>query len=309
MGNPNVGKSVVFSRLTGAQVISSNYQGTTVDFSKGKMRLNNETVEIIDAPGTYSLEASNRAEQVASDIMKEADVVICVIDATNLERNLYLCLELLEQNIPMVIALNLWDETKHLGIHIDEKKLVIPNQTHSAFVKRVNKPGIYEDTDGLYTDNMEVILSVQTADCLPVFLYEPERKIIAIVHAGWQGSKKGIILKTLEKLEIESETQTNKLRVAIGPGIQSSCFELREDVFSKYPAEFLYEHEDPEKKYLDLQSFVKSQFTSRGVIESNIFVDSSCTHCENLKYYSYRRDKNHSGRMMGIIGFTNALNK
>jgi len=123
MGNPNVGKSVVFSRLTGAQVISSNYPGTTVDFSKGKMRLNNETVEIIDAPGTYSLEASNRAEQVASDIMKEADVVICVIDATNLERNLYLCLELLEQNIPMVIALNLWDETKHLGIHIDEKKL------------------------------------------------------------------------------------------------------------------------------------------------------------------------------------------
>jgi len=123
MGNPNVGKSVVFSRLTGAQVISSNYPGTTVDFSKGKMRLNNETVEIIDAPGTYSLEASNRAEQVASDIMKEADVVICVIDATNLERNLYLCLELLEQNIPMIIALNLWDETKHLGIHIDEKKL------------------------------------------------------------------------------------------------------------------------------------------------------------------------------------------
>jgi len=123
MGNPNVGKSVVFSRLTGAQVISSNYPGTTVDFSNGKMRLNNETVEIIDAPGTYSLEASNRAEQEASDIMKEADVVICVIDATNLERNLYLCLELLEQNIPMVIALNLWDETKHLGIHIDEKKL------------------------------------------------------------------------------------------------------------------------------------------------------------------------------------------
>ena len=61
MGNPNVGKSVVFSRLTGAQVISSNYPGTTVDFSKGKMRLNNETVEIIDAPGTYSLESSNRA--------------------------------------------------------------------------------------------------------------------------------------------------------------------------------------------------------------------------------------------------------
>ena len=123
MGNPNVGKSVVFSRLTGAQVISSNYPGTTVDFSKGKMRYKNETVEIIDAPGTYSLEPSNKAEQVASDILKEADIVINVIDATNLERNLYLTLELLDQKKPMVIVLNLWDETKHLGIHIDKEKL------------------------------------------------------------------------------------------------------------------------------------------------------------------------------------------
>ena len=123
MGNPNVGKSVVFSRLTGANVISSNYPGTTVDFSKGKMRFEGERVEIIDAPGTYSLEPSNKAEKVASKIYKDADVIINVVDATNLERNLYLTLELLEQKILVVIALNLWDETKHLGIHIDEKKL------------------------------------------------------------------------------------------------------------------------------------------------------------------------------------------
>lgn len=123
MGNPNVGKSVVFSRLTGANVIASNYPGTTVDFTKGKMKINGKTVEIIDAPGTYSLEPSNKAEEVALKMLGEADVVINVVDATNLERNLYLTLELLERNIPVVIALNLWDETKHLGIHIDEKKL------------------------------------------------------------------------------------------------------------------------------------------------------------------------------------------
>jgi ferrous iron transport protein B len=123
MGNPNVGKSVVFSRLTGANVISSNYPGTTVDFSKGSMRLDGKKVEIIDAPGTYSLISSNKAEEVAAKMFREGDVAIDVIDATNLERNLYLALELLEQNIPVVIALNLWDETKHLGIHIDAKKL------------------------------------------------------------------------------------------------------------------------------------------------------------------------------------------
>ena len=123
MGNPNVGKSVVFSRLTGANVIASNYPGTTVDFSKGKMRVEGEACEIIDAPGTYSLEPSNKAEEVALEMLKEADIVINVVDSTNLERNLYLTLELLEQNIPTVLVLNLWDESKHLGISIDEKKL------------------------------------------------------------------------------------------------------------------------------------------------------------------------------------------
>ena len=88
MGNPNVGKSVVFSRLTGANVISSNYPGTTVDYSKGKMRLEGKTIEIIDAPGTYSLEPSNKAENVASEMLNDADIIINVVDSTNLERNL-----------------------------------------------------------------------------------------------------------------------------------------------------------------------------------------------------------------------------
>jgi len=123
MGNPNVGKSVVFSRLTGANVIASNYPGTTVDFSKGRMRVEGETLEIIDAPGTYSLDPSNKAEEVAVKMMNQADVVINVVNATNLERNLYLTLELLERHVPMIIALNLWDEAHHVGIHIDEKEL------------------------------------------------------------------------------------------------------------------------------------------------------------------------------------------
>jgi ferrous iron transport protein B len=123
MGNPNVGKSVVFSRLTGAKVLSSNYPGTTVDFYKGEMLLDKKLVKIIDAPGTYSLEPSNKAEEVAIKIFEDADIVVNVVDATNLERNLYLTLELLESGKPVIIVLNLWDEAKHLGIYIDEKKL------------------------------------------------------------------------------------------------------------------------------------------------------------------------------------------
>jgi len=123
MGNPNVGKSVVFSRLTGANVIASNYPGTTVDFYEGSMRLEGEHVKIIDAPGTYSLKSTNKAEEVSANLFEDADLIIDVVDATNLERNLYLTLEILERGKPTVIALNLWDETKHLGIEIDYKKL------------------------------------------------------------------------------------------------------------------------------------------------------------------------------------------
>ncbi len=130
MGNPNVGKSAVFSRLTGADVTASNYPGTTVDFSEGHAKINGEKYEIIDVPGAYSLEPSNKAEEVATKMLEDGDIVINVVDATNLERNLNLTFELLEKNIPMIIALNMWDETQHQGIKIDtnqlQKELEVP---------------------------------------------------------------------------------------------------------------------------------------------------------------------------------------
>jgi ferrous iron transport protein B len=123
MGNPNVGKSVFFSRLTGANVITSNYPGTTVDFSKGRLCRGKDGHEIIDAPGTYSLEPSNRAEEVALELLEGADLVINVADATNLERNLYLTLQILERKIPVILALNMWDEAGHVGISINRERL------------------------------------------------------------------------------------------------------------------------------------------------------------------------------------------
>jgi len=126
MGNPNVGKSVIFSRLTGAKVIASNYPGTTVSFTRGYMKIEGETVEVIDVPGTYTLTPTCKAEEVACQMVEESeqdDIIINVINATNLERNLNLTLQLLEKAIPMVIALNMWDDAKHKGINIDFNKL------------------------------------------------------------------------------------------------------------------------------------------------------------------------------------------
>ena len=123
MGNPNVGKSVFFSRLTGVRVIASNYPGTTVEFTKGYLKLGEEMAEVIDVPGTYTLEPTSKAEEVATEMLKDGDLVINVVNATNLERNLFLTMQLLERDIPVIVALNVWDDTKHRGIHIDVKKL------------------------------------------------------------------------------------------------------------------------------------------------------------------------------------------
>ena len=123
MGNPNVGKSAIFSRLTGADVVISNYHGTTVEFKKGYMQLKGKSVEIIDVPGTYSLEPTNKAEEVAVGMLEKGDLVINVVDATNLERNLNLTYQLMERNIPMIMALNLFDEATHIGTEINVKKL------------------------------------------------------------------------------------------------------------------------------------------------------------------------------------------
>lgn len=156
MGHPNVGKSVVFNRLTGVDVITSNYPGTTVEYSEGSIRVREprricsgtcktpvehsnrsmqnseismqedvEDITVIDVPGTFSLEPKDRAEEVAVEMLdRERDaVVISVIDSSKIERGLYLTLEIIERGYPVVLALNMWDMARHKGIDIDVDRL------------------------------------------------------------------------------------------------------------------------------------------------------------------------------------------
>ncbi|MFA6078591.1 MAG: ferrous iron transporter B [Candidatus Omnitrophota bacterium] len=127
IGNPNVGKSVVFSRLTGVQVVSSNYPGTTVEFVKGYLTVGDDKIEVVDLPGTYSLDPTSSAEEVAVSLLKEYAkdeiAVINIIDSTNLERNLLLTLQLIEEGFPTIACLNMCDDAAHRGVHIDIKKL------------------------------------------------------------------------------------------------------------------------------------------------------------------------------------------
>lgn len=165
MGNPNVGKSVVFSRLTGIEVISSNYPGTTVEYTLGKTSIMGESAEVIDPPGVYSLEPSCRAEEATKEIFEEgADVVVDVVDATNLERNLNLTLQILERGLPTVVVLNLWDVATRTGINIDiealERELGVPVVTSVA----VSGQGIRELVEAIPKARVPSPVRFESAD-------------------------------------------------------------------------------------------------------------------------------------------------
>lgn len=124
-GNPNSGKTCLFNELTGARQHVGNYPGVTVEKKEGKYSRNGDTIHIIDLPGTYSLTAYSVEEVVARDFLvnERPGVVIDIVDASNLERNLYLTVQFLEMGVPLAIALNMGDVAKKRGIDIDIEKL------------------------------------------------------------------------------------------------------------------------------------------------------------------------------------------
>ncbi len=125
IGNPNSGKTTLFNALTGAHQHVGNWPGVTVEKKEGSRRYHNHTLDIIDLPGTYSLTAFSIEEVVVRDFLfgEKPDVVVQVVDGSNLERNCYLTVQLIEMGIPMVIALNMYDELRDKGFDIDRKLL------------------------------------------------------------------------------------------------------------------------------------------------------------------------------------------
>ena len=125
VGSPNVGKSVIFNKLTGAYVTVSNYPGTTVDVSRGKAKIEGEEFEVVDTPGMYSLLPITEEERVTRSILlgEKPTVILQVVDAKNLERMLPLTVQLIEADLPIILDLNMMDETEAAGIEVNVKKL------------------------------------------------------------------------------------------------------------------------------------------------------------------------------------------
>ena len=130
VGNPNTGKSTLFNALSGLRQRVGNYPGVTVEMKKGQFTVDGAAVDLIDLPGTYSLAARSPDEMVAVDLLlgrrpeePRPDVVVSIVDATNLERHLYLTSQLLDLGEPVVVAVNMIDAAEAQGIKIDCTKL------------------------------------------------------------------------------------------------------------------------------------------------------------------------------------------
>ena len=128
VGNPNCGKTTLFNALTGSKQKVGNWPGVTVERKSGEFRLGEATIEVVDLPGTYSLDVVDRDisldERVARDYVQEgaADLVINIVDASNLERNLYLTTQLIEMGVPLLVVLNMVDvaESKNMKVSVAE---------------------------------------------------------------------------------------------------------------------------------------------------------------------------------------------
>src|ERR1035437_5317665 len=131
VGRPNCGKSTLFNQVAGYKAETGNFHGTTVTFTESKVRVAGEIIQIVDLPGTYTLQGSNPAEAVTKEYLasNDVDVIINVADASHLAQSLELTLELLAVNRPLILAMNMMDEALRLGLSVDgpglEKKLGI----------------------------------------------------------------------------------------------------------------------------------------------------------------------------------------
>jgi polyphenol oxidase len=182
---------------------------------------------------------------------------------------------------------------------LSERNLAVPLQCHSNRVVKVEAPGEYGDCDALITNVQQVALAVTIADCVPLLLYDPQKRAVGVVHAGWRGTSRFIIQQAVEMMEKEYHTVPTSLLVFIGPSAGVCCYEVGRDVAVMFRKKNV--HYEKKRIFLDLKKENMAQLLEKGVLEDHIEVSPYCTICENELFHSYRRDGRRAGRMMAVI--------
>lgn len=223
---------------------------------------------------------------------------------------------------------------KELGVANGRKSwpLVSLRQIHSDLIHRLDgMPAQSLSGDGMVTDTPGLLLTVQTADCLPIILVDPKRRAVGVFHAGWRGTVKRIVEKGVGEMRKHFKSDPRNLVAAIGPGVQGCCYEVGGEVRTQFEMQFAYagslfrevkesdpvrekypmlfltarapgHSELPVKLFLDLVEANRRQLLDAGVMAKNIDTAAPCTTCHTDLLFSFRAEKGVTGRMMGAAG-------
>lgn len=191
-------------------------------------------------------------------------------------------------------------------------------QTHGVHIQKVSKKdqgrgsedydSSFNDTDGFFTDETGILLTLCYADCVPLYFIEPDSRLIGAAHAGWKGTVSGIGTEMISKFQ-QNGAKTEKISAVIGPSICKKCYIVDERVTLLVKnvlegVESLPYNQVSEGQYsLDLKELNRQILLKAGVKNENIHVTDFCTSCHSEHFYSHRRDKGNAGRMLAYIGW------
>lgn len=212
--------------------------------------------------------------------------------------------------------------------------LVSPKQIHSGKIQKIHgAPKSQITADGLITDVPGILLTIQTADCVPILLVDVKKKAIGAFHAGWRGTVARIVEKGVGTMRAEFGSRPQDIHAAIGPCIAQCCYAVGEEVVDQFRSQFAYADklfkpyfdDDPVKKkypllfmtarapghsdlgpqiHLDLVEANRRQLVDAGVPSRNIWSADECTSCDTTRFFSHRKEDGFTGRMMSAIGLT-----
>ena len=183
-------------------------------------------------------------------------------------------------------------------LEIESQNIAWMNQVHSDNIEIVEGGGEVMETDGIIAKQQDLALLVLVADCIPILFWDLKRKVVAVAHAGREGSYRNIAGKMIEKFKKEFNSNPTDIQVFLGPSIQKECYEVGEDIVeafrNKWGEKYIYQ-----KTNLDLPTLNKDQLLKEGVLSENISLSQICNHCDR-NYFSYRREQK-TGRFAGVV--------
>jgi len=190
---------------------------------------------------------------------------------------------------------------------VTQRGMIFMNQVHSdEVINKVNKKPSFPTADAIITKERQLALCLKTADCVPIFLFDPKKEVIAAVHAGWRGTALKIVRKTIKKMQHFYKSEPEDVYTFIGPAIGSCCYKVGKDVIEHFNFLGRSKHDyitkfKGEKYTIDLKGINSLLAEQEGVLPEHIEISDLCTFCHSELFHSYRRDGEQAGRNVSFI--------